>query len=229
MLALQRAAGNRSARDLIGSHGNRNFIGLSQHHCLPVSRQQHGEDTAESESEDPRIAVIEGLRNLLQNTLTWQARGYENDLEAARSSYGALLGSISVNYQSAWGRHECILSSAGEAAQDENVIRGVVVGALASGIVAMALATIPAVGALEAFSAGWWATTAGEAGAGSVIGGLGGQAFAAPTGFTAAVPERLAELQQLRQLLHFERTTSRAHAGVANLGRKMATVDTILD
>lgn len=216
MLSLQRAAGNRAVVALIGrsaAQGN------------PATSVQRDDGQAV----DPRVESIEGLRNVLHNTLNLHAAAYQHKMEETRTIYGFVLSRIANNYEAAWRQHRRILTAASLAAGDENMYRGFAIGVAASVAVAGAAAAIPAIAGLSAFSGGWWAATAGRAAVSGAIGRGIATHVAAPTNFEPAVPEALGEIRQLQQLLSFERTVSRVHNGVSNLGRKLSWVDVILD
>jgi len=183
----------------------------------------------DGEEIDYRVGEIEGLRNILHNALNIPVAGYQSKIEETRATYGFVLAGIARNYEHAWCRHNQILRSARVAAEEENIIRGVVIGAAASVVASAVAAAIPAVAALETFSAGWWVSTGVQAGVSSAVGTGFTSAISAPTNFETQVPESLGEIRQLQQLLSFERSISRVHRGASNVGRKLSMVDAVLD
>lgn len=217
VLALQRSAGNSAVATALSPRAD--------------SPREEGsvQRAGEQVALDPRVNRLEDLRNILHNTLTFPAAAFQIELEGTRARYGAVLGDVARNYEAAWKRHHRILGEATVAAENENMVRGVVIGAAASVVAAAAAGAIPAVAALEVFTAGWWASTGVQAAASSAGGTAAASYLMAPTNFHPAVPEALGELQQLRQLLSFERSASRGHGGVAYVGQRLSQVDVVLD
>lgn len=175
--------------------------------------------------------ALTDLQTLLNNVLTLYGPAYEEVFEETRSIYGDVLAEIVRNFESAWARQGRVLSDARVAAEDENTVRGVVIGAVASVAAAAAAAAVPAIAAAQAWSATWWMSTTGQAVASSAGGtwAAGKEALKAPTKFESAVPRELGQVRQLQQLLAFERDAARAHQGVANVGRRFAQLTVLVD
>lgn len=181
----------------------------------------------EDEAEDPRLDELEGLGNLLFNVFHNQISQYQSEFERVRPLLNQRLGQIGDRFETAWGNHNRILRQASADAQTENLVRGILIGAAASVAVAAGAAAIPALAALAPFSGGWWALQGGGALVSSAGGAAAAEAISAPTNFNA-VPQNMAQISQLAQLLTFERRASTAHLVASNIGRKSSSLDLIL-
>jgi hypothetical protein len=224
VMDLQRTAGNQATQRLLAP-GDARSRSASPGGPVQVSRDV-------GTAEDTRLLdALVGLRNQLGNVLELHAAAYQRRMEETRPVYGRVLADSSRNFERAWGTHNGVLRTARLDAQSENMVRGVVIGAVASVAVAAVAAAIPPVAAVGAasFSGGWWASTAAQAAIGSAGGAWVGSYLEAPTNFEPAVPRELGQLRQLQQLLTFEQNAARAHLGVSNVGRVVNRMGIIID
>ena len=197
---------------------------------LPINRWDDEENVPDEEEHDPLLEELIGLSNSMNNTLELPARWYIEAFEAVRSPLSVALAGISTNFESAWGKHNRVLQDAQLEAQNENVIREIIVGAAASLFIAVAAeAIIPAAfieGGLA--SGGWWTVQTGSAAGSGFLGTRISNALAAPTNFDSILPSNLGELRQLHGLLRFERRLNTIYRAAFNISGRLRHLDTII-
>jgi len=183
----------------------------------------------EEEAESPFLDPMEGLVNLLHNMVEWKAVPFINHAEKVRPKYDNKLKGLSQRFESAWKLQEPVLQAAEERAENENLVKGVLIGAGASLLIATGVGAIPALAELAAFSGGWWALQGASAVASSAVGTGAATAVATPTGFRSSLPSNLMEMERLKGLLKFERELTKALTGAFNISRIYIRADFILD
>ena len=182
LLGIQHLAGNRAATGLVAQrHGDgqapesqpgREDVADGDHvaDAGGVAVQRNGEPHEAPPLSAAALTRANAIRGTAQARLLGIA-GYNAAADRAIASYREKRTTYATRWGRAWERHNTILTQAGEQAATENLIEGVVIGAVASvAIAAAAAALFPAAAAAAAFSATWWAFNAGTAVASSAAG-----------------------------------------------------------
>lgn len=151
---LPATAGNQAVAQLLSVQ--RDPTGPSTGTALPLA------DTALQRAETIRGAASARLLKVA---------AYNERASAAIDAFRAKRSDYDRNWGQAWGQHSGVLTRGGQQAATQNLIEGVVVGALASVVVAAAAAALfPAAAGAAIFTGTWWAFNAGTAVGSSVVG-----------------------------------------------------------
>jgi hypothetical protein len=169
-LDLQRMLGNRTVARLIES--GRSEPG-------PVAQRQNPAPAADAAAAGPPFGSETALRRAqdIRGKATLRIgkiAAYNTTADSALAAYRQKRTTYATRWGAAWDRHSSKLAEAGEEAATQNLIEGVVIGAIASVVVAAAAAAaFPAAAAAAAFTAPWWAFAAGTStvasGAGTAV------------------------------------------------------------
>jgi len=131
---------------------------------------------------------------------------YNAVADRAIASYRAKQLEFAQRWGAAWDRHNTVLVRGGEQAAKENFIEGLVVGVVASALVAAAGAALfPAAAAAELWSGTWFVFNAGASVASGVGGSFGADAIARPNVPGPAGGRRDAEADAWREIAAVER------------------------
>ncbi len=170
LLGIQRTAGNRAATDLVARRRRETSQGHDPEPLVGPVQRGGGEPHAAPLLSNAALTRAQAIRGTAQARLLGVS-AYNTIADRAIAAYRDKRTTYATRWGRAWERHNTILSQAGEEAATENLIEGVVIGAVASVVVAAAGAVLfPAAAAAAAFSSAWWAFNVGTAVVSSGVG-----------------------------------------------------------
>ena len=213
---LQGTAGNRAATGLVVQRAQRDPA---------VVQRDNGEARQPPLLSATALRRSEAIRGVAQARLVGVA-GYNAIADRAIATYRDKRLIYAGNWGRAWERHSAILTQAGEQAAMQNLIEGVVIGAVASVLVAAAATVVfPAAAAAAAFSAGWMAFTAGTATAASVLGTGAAVTIGRPSVPGATSGQRDAEADAWRAIANVESTARHVAACAPKFGLELGNAE----
>ena len=151
---------------------------------------------------------------------------YNAAADRAVASYRAKQLEFAQRWGAAWDRHNTVLVRGGQQAATENFIEGLVVGVVASALVAAAGAALfPAAAAAEAWSGTWFAFNAGASVASGVSGSYGADAIARPSVPGPTSGRRDAEADAWREIAQVERAARLVAAVAPRFGLEVGNAE----
>lgn len=198
------------------------------HSVIQTSSDSKSDGMESIANEELVLNELIGLDYVMFNALANPAAFCVEGIKEIRDPLNHILSTSNRLFTQAWKRHNDILIKAKADAELENLVRGVVIGAVASVAVVAAIAAIPATSGLATFAAGWWGQAVG-AGLSSAIGTGATSLLSASTNFTSVIPKELGQLQQLSQLYNFERRVNMFYEIKWNILRKYMTLSVVVN
>jgi hypothetical protein len=151
---------------------------------------------------------------------------YNAVADRAIASYRAKQLEFAQRWGAAWDRHNTVLVRGGQQAATENFIEGLVIGVLASALVAAAGAAVfPAAAAAEAFTGTWFAFNAGASVASGVSGSFGADAIARPGIPGPSSGRRDAEADAWREVAQVEHGARQVAAVAPRFGLEVGNAE----
>jgi Domain of unknown function (DUF4157) len=179
--------------------------------ALPLS------DVARSRSEQIRAGASVRLLKVA---------AYNAAADRAIATYRDRQLDFAQRWGAAWDRHNTVLVRGGEQAATENFIEGLVVGVVASALVAAAGAALfPAAAAAEAWSGTWFAFNAGASVASGAAGSFGADAIARPSVPGPTSGRRDAEADAWREIAAVERAARLVAAVAPRFGLEVGNAE----
>ncbi len=153
LLGIQRTAGNRAATGLVAQRRQQTNQGPDPEPPVGPVQRNGGEPHAAPLLSNAALTRAQAIRGTAQARLLGVS-AYNTIADRAIAAYRDKRTTYATRWGRAWERHNTILSQAGEEAATENLIEGVVIGAVASVVVAAAGAVLfPGGGCCEFSSA----------------------------------------------------------------------------
>lgn len=172
VLGLQRSAGNAAVASLL-TRPRAPASTVSAGRAAAVQRDgttaTAGPATAGTDGSAGPIGAATALSSAqsIQGAVTarlLKVAGYNAAANTAIAAYRDKRTAYAAAWGAAWERHRGVLAQAKKDADSENLVEGIVIGAVASVVVAaVGAAAFPAAAAAEAFTGTWWVFNAGTA------------------------------------------------------------------
>ena len=209
--AAARGAGAALARGAGGGAGSGLAVQRDTATALPLS------DVARSRSEQIRAGASVRLLKVA---------AYNAAADRAIATYRDRQLEFAQRWGAAWDRHNTVLVRGGQQAATENFIEGLVVGVVASALVAAAGAALfPAAAAAEAWTGTWFAFNAGASVASGVTGSFGADAIARPGVPGPSSGRRDAEADAWREIAAVERAARLVAAVAPRFGLEVGNAE----
>ena len=220
LLGLQRAAGNRAAAALAVEHAGRHEPEPAQ-----VAQRENGTTHTPPLLSETARRRAESIRGTVQSRIL-RVDGYNAIADRAIATYRDKRLTYAESWGQAWANHSNVLTQAGEQAATQNIIEGVVIGAVASVVVAAAAALVfPAAAAAATFSAGWWAFNAGTAAVASGAGTATATAVGRPSVPGPSAGRRDAEADAWQAIANVERTARHVSSCAPKFGLELGNAE----
>lgn len=209
--SLQRHAGNRAvAAQLDSAARSRSGGTASRVDARPeTATSSLALQRVDNSSPPPVVERLRGLQTVVANGVTLGATPYQRTLPIVRQRMAQKFNVLDERFTQAHTKHEEVLSSASESAENYNFWAGIIVGAAASLAAGAAIGAIPFVAAAEVGGTLWWGAQGVSAATSTGGGAIGTSLIQRDTNFASVMPSNLMQVEGLQSMLSFEqRATS---------------------